>query len=98
MPFSPPLQARAGRTVIVAVIVIFLSAFPTHAQLASPDSATSHTITHVGEFLALQTTIKQPQGVLTQFQPLFAGHIETQPVVGMRGAPSPPVTVAPLSR
>jgi hypothetical protein len=84
MPFSPPLQARAGRTVIVAVIVTLLGAFPTHAQLASPDSTTSHTITHVGEFLAIQTTIKQPQGVLTPFQPLFAGHIETQPVVGMR--------------
>jgi hypothetical protein len=66
------------------MIVMFLSAVPTHAQLAPPDGTTSHTITHVGEFLALQTTLKQPQGVLTPFQPLFAGHIDTQPVVGMR--------------
>lgn len=84
MPFSTLFQARASRTVIVAMIVILLNAVPTHAQLASPDSTTSHTISHVGEFLALQTTIKQPQGVLTPFQPLFAGHIDTQPVVGMR--------------
>jgi hypothetical protein len=66
------------------MIVMFLSAVPTQAQLASPDNSTSHTITHVGEFLALQTTIKQPQGILTSFQPLFAGYIDTQPVVGMR--------------
>ncbi|MBA2251747.1 MAG: hypothetical protein H0W13_03415 [Nitrospirales bacterium] len=84
MLFSAPFQTRAGQTIIVAVTLILLTAFPAHAQLASPDNTTSRTITQVGEFLALQTTIKQPQGVLTPFQPLFAGQIETQPVVGMR--------------
>ncbi|WP_447987205.1 hypothetical protein [Nitrospira sp. Nam74] len=84
MPFSLPFQAPARRTVILTMMVMFLSPVPTHAQQASPDNITSHTITRVGEFLALQTTIKQPQGVLTPFQPLFAGHVDTQPVVGMR--------------
>lgn len=83
MSLSSSFLARAGRTVIVTIIVTFLNDCRIHAELASPDSAT-HTITQVGEFLALQTTIKQPQGVLTPFQPLFAGHIDTHPVVGMR--------------
>ena len=83
MSLSSSFLARAGRIVIVTIIGTFLNDCPIHAQLASPDSAT-HTITQVGEFLALQTTIKQPQGVLTPFQPLFAGHIDTHPVVGMR--------------
>lgn len=84
MPFAPPCQGPARRAILMAVILILLNALPVHAQLASTDNTTSRTITQVGEFLALQTTIKQPQGILTPFQPLFAGRIESQPVVGMR--------------
>lgn len=84
MPFSRPLQGWLDRTGIVIAIVISIYAVPIHAQLTSSDSTSSRTITQVGEFLALQTTIKRPQGLLTPYQPLFAGQIDTQPVVGMR--------------
>lgn len=83
MQFSP-LSHGPAPAIVLAVILIVLNAFPTHAQLVTPDNTTSRTITQVGEFLALQTTIKQPQGVLAPFQPLFAGRIESQPIVGMR--------------